>query len=191
MSEAFPTNHEQPAEKPETEPASHRPESRHHSEKHAEHVAERQNSIDEILKKIEKEAPTTETLLVEVVKEEKEAGEDELIPVNNSLKNHALHQSLRKVQSKLPAPERAFSKVIHQPIVEQISDVTSETIARPSGLLAGGLFSVMASVGVLIVCRYYGYEYNFLIGLMAFVGGFVCGISLEGAFRLAAKLKSR
>jgi hypothetical protein len=191
MSEAFPTKHERPAEKPEAEPTPHRSESRHHSEEHTEQVAEKQNSIDEILKKIEKEATTTESLLTEVVKEEKEAGEDELIPVNNSLKNHALQQNLRKVQRKLPAPERAFSKVIHQPIVEQISDVTSETIARPSGILVGGLFSVIGSLGVLVICRYYGYEYNFLIGLVAFVGGFICGISLEGAFRLMAKLKSR
>lgn len=167
----------------------HKKQVEHRKETHQPVEAQR-DSIDEILKKIEHEAAPAKEIMAEVIEEENDAAKEDVAPASGSLKNHAMKQSLRKIQRKLPASQRAFSKVVHQPLVEQVSDVTGATIARPSGVLVGGLFSVIASIGVLIACRHYGYEYNFTIGLMAFVGGFVAGLLLELAFRVTGKSKS-
>lgn len=88
--------------------------------------------------------------------------------------------TLKQAQNTLSAPERQFSKIIHNSKVETISDAAGGTIARPSGLLWGGIFSLIGSVGVLLVCRYYGYEYNYLIGMASFAGGYFMGFLLEG-----------
>ena len=47
------------------------------------------------------------------------------------------------------------------------------------GLLWGGSFSLIASLAVLWVARFYGYEYNFLIGAGAFIIGFFLGLLIE------------
>ena len=88
--------------------------------------------------------------------------------------------TLKQAQNTLSSPERQFSKIIHNSKVETISDAVGGTIARPSGLLWGGIFSLIGSVGVLLVCRYYGYEYNYLIGIASFAGGYFIGFLLEG-----------
>jgi hypothetical protein len=189
MSEKFPTQPEQESEPTKYEarrPVESKP---HH--KHSEKETKAQDSIEQILKKIEAEAEPAEVIQSEVEEVEAKESTSLPVPINKSLKDQARKQSLQKVRRKLPTAERQFSKFIHNSVVEPISEVTAETVARPSGMLVGGLFSFVASVGVLVICRYYGYEYNFLIGLLAFVGGFICGILIELVFRSIKRFKSR
>lgn len=167
-----------------------------HHRQHLEHEkpvssGDRKDSIDKILTKIEREAATSDKIRSEVNDNEQDSGTHVTTPINSNLKKHGLDQTLRKVRRKLPATQRSFSKIIHQPIVEQISDVAGATIARPSGILAAGLFSLLTSIVILLLCRYYGYEYNFTIGLMALVGGFVLGLLMELVLRATTRRKSR
>lgn len=163
-----------------------------HTEKTPAPKAENtKDSIDKILKKIEHEAESSDSIRSEATQKESNSDSHSHLPVNSSLKKHARNQTLRKVQRKLPASQRSFSKVIHQPAVEQLSDVAGATIARPSGVLAGGFFSLVISVLALGICRYYGYEYNFSIGLMAFAGGFVLGLFIELLLRARRLRKNR
>src|ERR1035438_8853730 len=57
-----------------------------------------------------------------------------LPPANNALKAQTLNLTLQKTRQQLSKPQKAFSKVIHQPQVDAISEATSKTIARPMGL---------------------------------------------------------
>ena len=91
--------------------------------------------------------------------------------------------TLKQARKSLRPTERQFSKLIHNPAVETASDIAGGTIARPSGLLWGGIFSMIASIAIMIVCRYYGYEYNYMIGLASFVGGFFIGIFVEATLK--------
>ena len=96
-------------------------------------------------------------------------------------------QTLDKVRKQLNTPERQFSKLLHNKIVEIISDIIGTTFARPSGLLFGGIFSLAGSLALLIICRFYGYEYSYSLGLACLAGGFIAGLLIEIIYRLFTK----
>lgn len=145
-------------------------------------------SIDKILEKIEKEATPAEELDKQHTRGEKKP-EHRATHIGETMKHHGYTQTMKKVQRQLPPTQKRFSKIIHNPAVEQVSNVGGQTIARPSGLLWGGIFSVIANLLVIVVFRYYGYEYNYLIGILSFVGGFCFGLLLEGLLRTTSKKK--
>ena len=65
-------------------------------------------------------------------------------------------KTLDNVQKQLPAPSRAFSKVIHNSVVEKTSDAIGNTIARPNLIIAGALGAI-ASIIVYLIAKKYGY----------------------------------
>lgn len=149
-----------------------------------------ESSIENILDTIEKNAMETEKLFDKQEAQERKPS-DTPMPIGNSIGKHGYNQTMKRVQRKLPANQRRFSKVIHNPMIETASDVASGTIARPSGLLAGGIMSVIINLLVIIICRYYGYEYNYLLGILGFVGGFLLGVSGELVYRTVRPKKAR
>jgi hypothetical protein len=106
-------------------------------------------------------------------------------------KKLAYQRTIKLTQKRLSKPQRSFSKVVHQPMVEALSNAAEVTVARPSGLFMGGLLSVVSSLVVLYICRHYGYEYNFMVSLATFVGGFLIGVLIESSETLFFKFKSR
>ena len=107
--------------------------------------------------------------------------------INRELKGMAYKRTLTRTQKSLPAPARAFSKVIHNPAVEAVSEIAAKTVARPSGILAGGIIAVIGSSIFLWAAKHYGYEYNFLLFALLFGGGFMLGLLLELIYRLVRK----
>lgn len=99
--------------------------------------------------------------------------------VQKQLKNDAYKRTIRKVQSRLRLPEKVLSRVIHQPAVDAVSNVTAKTVARPSGFLGGGLVAFVGSAVFLYMARQYGFTYNYAVVFMLFVGGFFLGLILE------------
>ncbi|HSX27690.1 MAG TPA: hypothetical protein VLG25_02815 [Patescibacteria group bacterium] len=106
------------------------------------------------------------------------------------LKLNAYNRTIKHVRSQLNAPERVLSRLVHQPLVEKISDVSAVTIARPSGLLAGGFFSAIGSLVVLYMAKRNGFTYNRLVFVILFGGGFIVGLLVELMVKLLTK-KSR
>lgn len=147
----------------------------------AEKAEANKESLEQIRKNIEKAAATKEQ--IEAVRLEKGAGES-VLRASGQLKGIAFKQRMREVQRKEAPATRTFSKVVHQPVVEELSNLAEGTVARPSGLLFGGIVSVISSLVILYISRHYGYEYNFLVGLVGFAGGFVLGLLIEGVWRL-------
>jgi Skp family chaperone for outer membrane proteins len=141
-------------------------------------------SLEDLQEKAEKAAKSRAETAIEQA--ENRASESAL-PVSKDFKNNAYQQSLRRAQRQMSPVPRQFSKFIHKRGVEAVSNVGAATVARPSGLLVGGLFSVISSLAILYICRHYGYEYNFFVGLVAFAVGFVLGVFIEGLYRLFNK----
>ncbi len=154
-------------------------------EQEAARAEAERDSIEAIRERLEKATQNQEK--PKLNQQEKAASETAHYS-STGLKSHALNQSLKRVRKQLPARDRAFSKVIHQPAVEAVSNVAESTVARPSGLLFAGLFSLLSSLAVLYICRHYGYEYNFLVGLAALGGGFIVGLVLEVFYKFFKKL---
>lgn len=109
--------------------------------------------------------------------------------VNRELKDMSFRRTMKNTRKELRAPERLASKVIHQPVIEKVSDVASVTVARPSGILGGGLFALIGSFLLLWLTKKYGYEYNYLVFFMLFVGGFVLGMAAELVLKFFIKRK--
>lgn len=157
-----------------------KPSNEHHRVRH-----EHKDKIDEIISKIEKSAKNTEELSnINTQEDTKQKDEYKNIQVGSQFRKQGLKQSLAKIQKELPRHQKVFSKFIHNSKVDKISEATGATVARPSGILAAGTFSLIASVGVMTICRYFGYEYNYLIGLVSLAGGFIIGLILEGLVRV-------
>jgi hypothetical protein len=107
--------------------------------------------------------------------------------VNRELKDMAYSRTLTRIRKDLPLPERAFSKVIHNKTIDSLSEAGSKTIARPSGILAGGFFAFLGSSVFLWISKHYGYEYNFLLFALLFAAGFALGLAIELLFRLGRR----
>lgn len=105
--------------------------------------------------------------------------------VNRELKAITLRRELGVIRRKLPAPQRALSKIIHQPAVRAISEGAGKTVSRPSGLLGGGIAAFVGTSAYLYLANHIGFEYNYGVFLVLFAGGFVLGIILELAIHLA------
>lgn len=148
---------------------------------------EHAEKLEEIRVKAEQEAKAAEITKSELAPEKPD--NDQPLYINRELKDMAYKRTLKRTRSRLPAPLRPLSKFIHQPAVEAISEFGAKTIARPSGVLAGGITAFLGSSLVLWVSRHYGYEYNFLLFALLFIGGFFVGLILELLIRLLRRGK--
>lgn len=146
---------------------------------------EHAEKIDELRNEAKHEAKTRDEVLAKQAEQEPQAEVPTL--VNRELKGMAYKRTLTRIRKDLPAPERVFSRLIHNPVVESVSEVGSKTVARPSGVLAGGFFAFLGSSVFLWVAKHYGYEYNFLLFAAFFVGGFALGLVVELIFRTFKK----
>jgi len=104
--------------------------------------------------------------------------------INRELKDMAFRRTMKQTRHHMGAPSRLVSKVIHQPIVEKVSEAASDTIARPSGIIGGGLFAVIGSFILLWITKHYGYEYNYLLFIIFMAVGFAFGLVVELGLRL-------
>lgn len=183
MSEHLPSNreHREAGPKPYGDSVNDYPEHKKHSSELPKQVQER--DIDQIIKNIEQEARPSHEIKQD--QEEQVAEHRRARGVGRSTVNHrTAEQTLLKVQKNLPPIQRQFSRVVHNPVIETVSNIAGGTVARPSGLLSAGVFSLISSLVVVMICRFYGYEYNFVIGMAFFVLGFLVGLAIEFLIKL-------
>ncbi|HLC91628.1 MAG TPA: hypothetical protein VJC09_01090 [Candidatus Saccharimonadales bacterium] len=135
------------------------------------------SSIESIRQKIEESA--TKAAEVKVDSENTEADIKQPLNANRELKSEALRRTLNRTRKHLSKPQRALSKVIHQPAIDAVSKVGEKTIARPTGLLTGSIIALAGSSYLLYSAKHYGYEYNYLSVLLLFVSGYVVGLVIE------------
>ena len=99
--------------------------------------------------------------------------------VNSELKAITYNRELKNIRRKLAPSERALSKVIHQPVVRVVSEVAGKTISRPSGILGGSVLAFLGTLSYAYLAHHIGFEYNYSVFLLLFVGGFALGLILE------------
>ncbi len=95
--------------------------------------------------------------------------------VTAELKDMAYQRAITRVRRQLSPVARNFSKVIHQPAVDALSEATAKTIGRPSGILGGGILALAGTTIYYYIAKHYGYEYNFGIFLLLLAAGFAVG----------------
>jgi hypothetical protein len=95
------------------------------------------------------------------------------------LKDDAYQHTMQRVRSHLSKPEQTLSKLIHQPVVERVSDIAGKTIARPTGVLFSGILTFILTTGILIAIKHYGFAYNYLLFFIVFVLSYLIATSVE------------
>lgn len=95
----------------------------------------------------------------------------------------SFNTTMSHVRRHMKPAERSFSKVIHQPTVEKVSEVAGKTIARPSGVAGATIGAFIGLTLVYVVARRIGFELSGSEMPLLLVGGFVAGLFFEWVFK--------
>ena len=151
------------------------------TEPRAKNKAEK--SIDEIRSSIN--AETNRQLENKKTDSKKLTDQDVYTPtfVNEKMKKTAYKKELRKIQHKLKKRERTFSKFVHNETIEAVSNIGARTVARPSGILGGGIVAILGSSIYLWMSKNYGFTYNYFVFFILLILGFLLGVVVEAVVR--------
>jgi hypothetical protein len=108
-------------------------------------------------------------------------------PVHRSHKQMTYKATMRRVEGKLPAYQRTFSKVINNDTVDKVSNIASKTVARPSGLLGGGAVAFVALLIVTFYASRYGWEVSGSEFIVFMIAGWALGLLVEGVLKLVRR----
>ena len=144
------------------------------TERAGESPEEVEKNIEKAREEVNKEAISGR----EVSGGEKKQKNEDTSPTFRSRKESYDH-TMKTVRSELSAPARAFSKVIHNPVVERTSEVVGSTVARPNAILSGSIFAALAVLGLYLVARYYGFALSGFETIGAFIVGWAIGIVFD------------
>jgi hypothetical protein len=182
MSEHAPQHeqHEKFVAKEETEPR------REAAPEHQPRHEQEQPSVEKLAHHAKQEAVVAK----ELVSHEKGRTPQSELFVTQELKQQTWNRGITRIRKHLSTPSRAFSKVIHQPVVDSVSRVSEKTVARPSGLLTGAICAFIGSSAFLWIARHYGFTYNYFLFVLFFAGGFIVGLIIEAFMSLLRKSKA-
>lgn len=155
------------------------------AEKQSNDTPEKINSLRH---KIEEEAVVGKDVKLEVNSGESNSQADQP-GVYRELKQHMLDRTMVSIRKQLSLPSRQLSKIVHTKPVEAISAVGEKTVARPVGIIGGGLAALVGSALAVYMSRHYGYRYNYLLFVLLFISGYMLATIVELGFILAHRLK--
>lgn len=115
----------------------------------------------------------------------------EEVRVTRELKEMAYQRLLTRARRHMSPYSKMMSHVIHQPIINNVSEATAKTVGRPSGIIGGG---IVALVGISIyyyITKHYGYNYNPFVFLLLIAVGFVLGWTVELSYKFLRALTKR
>lgn len=168
---------------PSVENSAEQKEKLQHLLEKAEHARHEHEGHEEQLGHAAKqEAVTGQEIQGKIAEGVHDQGPQDLL-IQQQTKKSAYKKVLKQAQRHLSKPERTASRIIHQPVIESVSEVGSKTVARPSGLLAGGFCALLGSGLLFYMAKHYGYRYNFFVFLVFLGGGFVLGLVIELIWR--------
>jgi len=94
-------------------------------------------------------------------------------------KDASYKTTMRTIQKEMTPASRSFSKFIHNPVVENVSDITGKTIARPNSILFGSLGAFFVVLGVYLTARYIGFRLSGSEFIVVFVLGWFAGLVFD------------
>ncbi len=143
------------------------------SEKESKNNKEQLNEVrNEALDQAESKADKDQSKEAEKV--------DKKQPITKMDVDQAYKNTMSNMRSHLSGPSRAFSKVIHNPVVDKASEAVGSTVARPNLIIAGALGAI-ASIAVYFVAKKYGYVLSGFETIGLFIAGWGVGAIIEFA----------
>lgn len=111
--------------------------------------------------------------------------------ITKKIKADKYRQTLSDIRQQLSRPNKAFSKVVHQPIIESASEIGAKTIARPSGVLIGGVVGLFGSILTLFYASNIGFAVPASAYPALFIIGYLAGLTLEFSYKLFTKNRKK
>lgn len=149
-------------------------ESRHHGAQESTH--EKQERLQSLRHNIKHEAISGHDLAIEKHGDKQQTSQP---LINKELRGIMLSRTLTSIRKKLPVASRQFSKIVHAKPIETMSEIGEKTIARPPGLLFGGIAALVGSGITYYMAKHYGFRYNFLLFFLLFATGYIIGSIAE------------
>lgn len=115
----------------------------------------------------------------EAGKEKRSGGEPTFSAVQHATKKQresSYKHTMQQIQSEMGASSRAFSKFIHNNVVEKGSEAIGGTLARPNAILAGSLTALVLVSSVYILAKIFGYRLSGFETIGAFMLGWALGL---------------
>jgi len=114
---------------------------------------------------------------------------------HNAAQHHITHtdrdisfeQTMDEVRTHLPRSTRRFSRFVHRPMVERISDVVGKTIGRPHAILAGGVSAFVAVLSLYFYAKYAGFALQGSETIIAFTIGWALGMLFDFFMLISAR----
>lgn len=104
--------------------------------------------------------------------------------VSRELRAMTFKRALVRLQKRQIPTDRILSKFMHLGAVDAASETIGKTIARPSGIIGGGLLSLIGTTVLLLTARHYGFTYNYFVFFCLFAIGLLLGQIAEIAWKL-------
>lgn len=96
-------------------------------------------------------------------------------PVGKKAKRDVFERQMSKVRAQLPSTSRAFSKVVHNRVVEDVSEFLEDTVMRPPLLITGAVIGLLFSIVVYVVAQIQGIRLSGSEVVIGFAAGWVIG----------------
>ena len=112
-------------------------------------------------------------------KSEKQLHSSRRSAINKKELNRSYKNTIKRAQSEMKPPARAFSKFIHNDFVEKASDIAGSTIARPNSMLYGSFFAFLLTLIVYVMAKNLGYTLSGSETILAFLIGWLFGIIVD------------
>lgn len=91
----------------------------------------------------------------------------------------SFESTMDDVRTHMSNSSRTFSKVIHNPTVEKISETLGSTVARPNAVASGAFFAFLFTLGFYLVGRMNGYPLSGSETMMFFLLGWIVGLVFD------------
>ncbi len=160
--------------KPELEK---RPERATSPEISQESEAKRQRQVEQARQTIERQQETADT------GERAPVAKAKAILTNIDY-DRAYKDTMQSLQRHLKPASRTFSRVIHNPAIERVSEVAGQTVARPSVMLGATTTALIVGSLTYATAKRYGFTLSGSELILSLLAGGVIGAIIEGLTKL-------
>lgn len=89
--------------------------------------------------------------------------------------NESFNNQIKNIRDELGLGGKITSKIIHNPVIEAVSDFISSTLARPNALLSGSITAFITVTALYFLARHYGFQLSGFETIAAFIVGWFVG----------------
>lgn len=97
-------------------------------------------------------------------------------PISKKQREASFHSHMHHIQADMSPSSRAFSKLIHNKVIEKTSDAIGATVARPNALLAASIFAFLTVTVLYLIAKNYGYALSGFETIGAGILGWILGL---------------